>query len=94
MLIKLVKMSGNQLYRVAWKVVGTGFQGYGDYMTYDLAQAWVKYGNEMYGRDQRFREERRGMFGVDCGLVIDHWLELNTEASKNTEGDGKESSTP
>ena len=68
-------MSGNQLYRVAWKVVGTGFQGYGDYMTYDLAQAWVKYGNEMYGRDQRFREERRGMFGVDCGLVIDHWIE-------------------
>jgi hypothetical protein len=77
---------------VAWKVIETGFQGYGDYMTYDLAQAWVKYGNKMYGRDRRYREERRGMFGVDAELVIHHWLD--TQTSQNTEGDCKESTAP
>ena len=85
-------MSG--LYRVGWKVVGTGFQGYGDYMTYDLAQAWVKYGNEMYGRDRQFRAERRGISGVDCGLVIEHWLESDTKSFENTKYDCKESTTP
>jgi hypothetical protein len=92
MVFERLRMNG--LYRVGWKVIETGFQGYGDYMTYDLAQAWVKYGNEMYGRDQRFREERRGISGVDSGLVIEHWLELNTEASQNTKRDGKEGAAP
>jgi hypothetical protein len=87
-----VRMSG--LYRVAWKVVETGFQGYGDYMTYDLAKSWVSYGNELYGCDRRFRELRSGMFGVDAGLLIEHWLELNTEASQNTKSDGKEGAAP
>jgi hypothetical protein len=78
MLIKLVKMSGNQLYRVAWKIVETGFEGHGDLLTYDLAKSWVNYGNAMYGRDRRLRQERRRemmRLEEDDGLVIEHWIE-------------------
>ena len=78
MLIKWVKMSDNQLYRVAWKIVETGVEGHGDYLTYDLAKSWVNYGNEMYGRNWRLRQERRRemmRMEEDNGLVINHWIE-------------------
>ena len=65
-------MSG--LYRVAWRVVETGFEGCGDYITHDLAKAWVTYGNEYFGRDSWQRRNSRAMM-VDDGTVIDHWLE-------------------
>jgi hypothetical protein len=87
-------MSANQLYRVAWKVVETGFQGCGENMTYDLAQSWIKYGNEMYGRNWRLRRERRMAREEDDGLVIHHWLQLNTKPFENTEGDCKQDPTP
>jgi len=88
-------MSG--LYRVAWKIVETGFEGHGDYLTYDLAQSCVKYGNEMYGRNWRLRLERRMAImrmEEDDGLVIDHWLESDTKAFENTKGDCKEDPAP
>ena len=69
-------MSG--LYRVAWRIVETGFEGCGNYMTYDLANAWVKYGNEFFSRDKWIRRQARSMSfngGEDDGIVIEHWLE-------------------
>ena len=86
-------MSG--LYRVAWRVVETGFEGHGDYLTYDLAQSWVRCGNEMYGRNWRLRLERRMAImriEEDDGQVIDHWLE--SKPFENTKYDCKESTTP
>ena len=94
-MVEWVKMSGNQMYRVAWKIVETGFEGHGDYLTYDLAQSWVRYGNEMYGRNWRLRQERRMAImrmEEDDGQVIDHWLE--SEAFENTKGDCKEDPAP
>jgi len=68
-------MSG--LYRVAWRIVETGFEGHGEYMTYDLAKAWVTYGNECFSRDSWSRREARSLRydRSDDGTVIEHWLE-------------------
>jgi len=67
-------MSG--LYRVAWRVVETGFEGHGDYITHDLAKAWVTYGNKCFSRDSwRRRDARSPMCDRDDGTVIEHWLE-------------------
>ena len=94
MAVERVKMSG-RLARVAWKIVETGFQGHGDYLTYDLAQAWVKYGNEMYGRNWHLRTEARGgRREEDNGQVIEHWLELHTESANYAKHDSEESSAP
>lgn len=31
--------------RVAWSVIATGYQGHGDWVTVELAAAWVKHMN-------------------------------------------------
>jgi hypothetical protein len=86
------------LYRVAWRDVTTGLEGQGELLTYDLAKSWVKYGNEMYGRDWRLRREwRRKMIGQnnkDDGVIIEHWLESDTKSFDNTEHSGEENTTP
>jgi len=46
------------LYRIAWKT-GTGFEGYGDSISYADASAWVDYLNQQYT-------------GADS---IHHWIE-------------------
>jgi hypothetical protein len=87
----------SRLYRVAWRNLTTGFEGRGDLLTYDLAQSWVSYGNEMYGRNWRLRLERRMAImrmEEDDGQVIDHWLESDAKTFENTEGDRKESTAP
>ena len=66
----------SSLYRVVWKCVETGAEGYGDYVSLELADTWVAHGNRKWGTDPLIRREEWRLAGEeDDGMVIQHWVE-------------------
>jgi hypothetical protein len=67
----------SSLYRVVWKCVATGLEGYGEYVSLEAAKEWSEYGNRKWGTDPwaRHQEWRQVPDEEDDGLIIQHWVE-------------------